>query len=204
MGFILNNDYELARRAAEKNRGRIISQIPPDLAQREETLFMRLSTSKGSFHEKLQKLYVFMDDLYAFIGKFIPCRKGCSDCCYIEVSISSLEAQYIENNLGVRQSPNLNRKDLFGSACPFLDNRTCSIYKYRPFVCRRHIALFDNPKWCHLDLCNKYSFPNITSTEIERSYIFILTSSGDSSCYDIRQLFQKPRNKAKHLEGLVD
>ena len=126
---MLNNDYRRARRAAEKNRDRIISQIPPDLDQREEALFMRLSTPKESSLEKLQKLYVLMDDLYAFIGKFIPCRKGCSDCCYIEVSVSSLEAQYIENNSGVRQFPNLDRKDLFGSACLFLDNSTCSIYK---------------------------------------------------------------------------
>lgn len=186
---MLNEDYETARRVAEKNQDMIINQMPHDLAEREDRLFMRLSVSKESSLEKLERLYSFMDDLYAFISRFIPCRKGCNHCCHIAVSISSLEAEYIGSTLGIRQTPNLDRKDFFGTPCPFLKEGVCSIYKYRPFVCRRHVALVDDPKWCQLELCNKYIFPNIRSTEIEKSYHFIVKGSGASTLYDIRQLF---------------
>jgi Fe-S-cluster containining protein len=188
---MLNYDYQTARMVAEKNRDRIVSQMPADLARREDRLFTELSLSKESSLKKLEKLYIFMDELYAFIGKFIPCHKGCNHCCYIEVSISSLEAEYIESNLGIMGNPNFIKKEFFQTPCPFLEHGTCSIYKYRPFVCRRHLALFDNPKWCQLDLCDKYEFPQIMFTEVEKSYRFIVAVSRASSLYDIRQLFSR-------------
>jgi Fe-S-cluster containining protein len=186
---MMNEDYEATKRVAEENLARIKILMPPDLAMREEAIFEKFVASKESCIEKLNKLYILVDDLYGFVGKFIPCRRGCNYCCYIEVSISSLEAKYIESNLGIRQTRNLDKKDFFGTPCPFLIQGDCAIYQYRPFVCRRHVALFDNPKWCQLDLCNEYTFPNIRFSEVEKSYSLIVSESGDISLYDIRQLF---------------
>ena len=185
-----DDDYKTAAKVAEENLNKIINQMPRSLARREEDMFKKLSLSGESYFKKLEQLYIFLDDIFSFFGKFTPCRKGCSYCCYIEISISSIEAEYIENKLRIKQAPNLDRKEFFGTPCPFLNNNACSIYKYRPFVCRRHHALFDNPEWCNLDLCDKYTFPQVRCTEVEKSYQFILMTSG-SSLYDIRQLFQR-------------
>ena len=179
-------DYKTARTVAEQNLAKIVNRISPSLSKREEGIFAELSISNESSIKKLEKLYAFMDELYAFVGNFTPCRKGCSSCCRITVSISSLEAEYVQTNLVIRQTPNLDKKVFFGTPCPFLNDDACSIYEYRPFVCRRHHALFDNAKWCQLDLCQKYTFPLVKFTEIERSYWFII---GASHIYDIRQLF---------------
>lgn len=185
----MNDDYEVAKSVAEKNLDRIKMQMPPGLARTEERIYKRLSVSKESSLQKLGKLYILMDDLYAFVGKFTPCHKGCNYCCYINISISSLEAEYIEDNLRISQIRNLDKKDFRGTPCPFLDKGACSVYKYRPFVCRRHVALFDNPKWCQLDLCHKYEFTIIRFSEVEKSYHLIVSGSRDISFYDIRQLF---------------
>lgn len=187
--FVLDDDYKTAKKVAEDNLNRIIDQMPSSLVRREGEIFAKLSVSKESYFKKLEALYAFLDDLYSFIGKFIPCRRGCDYCCYIEISISSLEAEYIESNLGIRRNLNYDKKEFFGTPCPFLDDSACSIYKYRPYVCRRHHALFDNPKWCQLDLCDKHTFPQIRCTEVDKSYHFIVMTSGAGSLYDIRQLF---------------
>jgi hypothetical protein len=186
---MMNEDYEAAEQVAKENLARIMILMPPDLTMREDTIYKRFVAAKESCIEKLNKLYILMDDLYAFFHKFTPCGKGCNYCCYIEISISTLEAEYIENNLGIRQTRNLDRKDFYGTPCPFLDQGACSIYKYRPFVCRQHVALFDNPKWCQLDLPHRYEFTNIRFTEVVKSYYLIVRDSGDFSFYDIRQLF---------------
>lgn len=191
---MLKDDYETARAVAEKNLDMIKKQMPLDLARREEALFERISVPNESPLDKLEKLYMFMDYIYVFVGKFTPCQKGCDHCCYIKVSISSLEAEYIEKTSGIRQTKNLSKEDYFGIPCPFLDNHICSIYKCRPFVCRRHVALFDDPRWCQLDLCKKYNFPRIEFSEVERSYRFILHCAADVSLCDIRQLFSEVTN----------
>jgi len=186
----VEQDYETAKILADKNLEKIMKEMPHGLAEREERIFAKLSTSRESSLKKLESIYAFLNDLLSFVAKYMPCRKGCNYCCYIKVSISSLEAEYIQTNLGIKQHPNLQRKDIYGTPCPFLKDGACSIYEYRPFVCRRHLALFDNPKWCQLGLCDKYMFPQIRCTEVEKSYYFVISASGAGSLYDIRQLFQ--------------
>lgn len=183
--------YETARRFAEDNLERIIKQMPPHLVAKEEKLFTKLCRHKESYYRKLERIYAFLDELNLLIGQYAPCHKGCSDCCHIEVSISSLEVKYIETKLGIVPTWTGNKKQFFGTPCPFLDNNSCLIYDYRPFVCRRHHALFDNPEWCQLDLCNKYEFPQIRCSEVEKSYNLIVKESS-ASLYDIRQVFIKP------------
>ncbi len=187
----MNGDYEAAQRVAAENRDRIKTLMPADLAGREKEICKRLSLSQESCLKKLEELYLLMDDIYAFVGKFTPCHKGCDACCHIEVSISSLEAEYIENKLGISQTRNLSRKSFLGTPCPFLRQSACSIYKYRPFACRRNVALFNNPEWCRLD----YRFTYIRFSQIEMSYLLIRHESGDISFYDIRQFFQDHSNK---------
>jgi uncharacterized protein len=184
--------YECAKKIADRNWDSIADEMPSILEQKAESLFQNLKTCHNTLFEKLDTLYTFMDELYTYVAKFTPCKKGCSLCCYNEVSVSLLEAEYIEKHTGIKQSVNLDINDFPGTPCPFLDNSACSIYEHRPFVCRRHVALFDDPVWCRYDVPTHYVFPHIRFSPVEESYAFIIVSSGTTSTCDIRQAFSQP------------
>lgn len=187
---MINEEYEAAKKIASQHLIAIERQLPRSLATREENIFVTLRSSKTSPIEQLVLLYNLMDDLYSFFSQYTPCHKGCCYCCHIEVSISSLEGEYIERKTGIERALSYEVGKTFGTPCPFLDKDACSIYDYRPFVCRRHNALFENTKWCTLDLCNNYTFPQVRFSEIEKSYHHVLAISG-SSLADIRRMFIK-------------
>lgn len=76
---------------------------------------------------------------------FIHCSLGCSACCEKgDYPISQLELEYlmqgfisldndtkriIQNNIKSMQK---------GEQCPFLIDKKCSVYPYRPIICRVH------------------------------------------------------------------
>lgn len=76
---------------------------------------------------------------------FLCCKKGCSACCEKgDYPISELELKYLmqgfiglENELKVKVQANFKNMIPSG-ACPFLINNACSVYSYRPIVCRVH------------------------------------------------------------------
>ena len=75
----------------------------------------------------------------------IVCALGCSSCCESgDYPLSQPELEYLM--LGYAK---LNDKDKItvqnniknivkGGACPFLINKKCSVYPYRPIICRVH------------------------------------------------------------------
>ena len=182
-------DYGKVKEIAGATLRTIISGLPGEFADREKRLYGDLTTSKDSSFKKLEQIYSLMDSLLAYVSKYIPCREGCSDCCYLKVPISSIEADYIQARAGIRQAINLENKNLFGSPCPFLKAGSCSFYAYRPFVCRRHVALYDSPRWCRLELCGKYKFPVFRRTVIESSFEYLVSADSAGFFYDIRQVF---------------
>jgi hypothetical protein len=163
--------------------------LPVELSERENGIFAEITTIEESLFLKLERIYSLLDDFLAFVSLYIPCHKGCSSCCHLKVSVPTIEAQYIQDKLGVKNALVLESKHLFGTACPFLKNESCSIYKYRPYVCRRHLALFNDPKWCSLDLCGLYKFPSIRFMETERSFEYLVAGTGGGFYCDIRQIF---------------
>jgi Fe-S-cluster containining protein len=109
----------------------------------------------------------------ALHGDRIQCRAGCSDCCHQLFQITEIEAAEISravNEMQADQRHGLRKKaaaylrerqrlvsvqgepEAWGSlpppgtrlACPALDqNGACSIYPYRPLICRK----FGIPLW---------------------------------------------------------
>jgi Fe-S-cluster containining protein len=52
---------------------------------------------------------------------------------------------------GLGDAPNKDQfQALYGPACPFLVNKECSIYEFRPLMCREHTSL-DDPAKCEKD-----------------------------------------------------
>ncbi|MFT5583466.1 MAG: Fe-S-cluster containining protein [Cognaticolwellia sp.] len=92
----------------------------------------------GALYEKVQVHSDRVMDTYA--GKF-KCRRGCSDCCSSDRSVSAVEYANVENALSELPEKTLSRlRSLPGSkkSCSMLLDGACTVYKARPLICRGH------------------------------------------------------------------
>lgn len=115
--------------------------------------------------------------------ELIQCKKGCSACCYTQVSVTEEEAELLAQR--VQAGVQIDRAKLYTQVqakndakkwyqiehnkrgCVFLDeNENCRVYEDRPAVCRTNFALSD-PKFCD------------TSDGIEHPQRLLLTVKAD-------------------------
>ncbi|MBU1564377.1 MAG: YkgJ family cysteine cluster protein [Proteobacteria bacterium] len=183
-----NDRYELAIKEANSNIENVRQTLPEDIRKKEKGLFKKISELNRGRLKKLELLFYEMDTIYSFINQFTICEKGCSHCCYnMVISISTLEIEWIKSELKINKlKRNPNQK-----ACPFLNNGTCSIYKYRPFFCRTHNSFNDSPKWCMPDVCNNYLFPKINLSEVFKCYQYLVGLPTPETVKDIRKAFAR-------------
>ncbi|ELP6118928.1 YkgJ family cysteine cluster protein [Vibrio vulnificus] len=103
--------------------------------------------------------------LYSLVDKFVEsvvkpssvCQKGCGQCCHVNTDVSYPEALYIAANTSrdINFSP---RKRGDNERCTFLsDDMSCSIYEFRPLVCRTFHAV-DNWEECYIKGNPHHSF----------------------------------------------
>ena len=98
-----------------------------------------------NYADFLEKLDSRLEKYFDEQRTHICCRVGCSSCCERgDYPLSQIELEYImqgyvslenEQKLAVQENVKNMQK---GGACPFLVNRKCSIYHYRPIICRVH------------------------------------------------------------------
>ena len=180
---------KIAVEYANANREKLVQSFPASLSRKEAGLYHRIIKSKGNHLNKLSSLFSEMNEIYAHVNKFTPCEKGCSHCCHIPVSVSELEAEYIEKSLKIKRKPFSAYDKTQDKPCPFLKNNGCSIYNARPFVCRRHLVLTKSAYWCELERCNQEIMPLLNFTETQKSFTYLINESGKNKLFDIRELF---------------
>ena len=97
------------------------------------------------YYEFLKVLDSRLDAYFKDQAEFICCKKGCSACCEKgDYPISELELHYVMQGFQVLDNEmksivQKNFKNIKkGEQCPFLINSCCSIYNYRPIICRVH------------------------------------------------------------------
>lgn len=76
----------------------------------------------------------------AYAGKF-KCRKGCSDCCSSDRSVSAVEyanAARVLAELPEKKRTRLQAQKPSKKRCSMLLDGVCSIYEARPLICRSH------------------------------------------------------------------
>ena len=86
-----------------------------------------------------------LQDYFSAHKEHIFCKEGCSLCCEKgDYPISQIELEYImqgfaslNNDTKIKIQNNIKNIEK-GGACPFLINKLCSIYSYRPIICRVH------------------------------------------------------------------
>jgi len=172
---------------AKKNLNKAVSFIPIKLIEKEDKLLRIVKDIPKNPMSKLNYLYNFMADLYKPFQHLTPCKSGCSHCCYIKIDVSSLEILNIKKN-AKSIVKNIPKGKKIGESCPFLKNDSCSIYKYRPFTCRRHQIFLDTNIFCKEE--NDVGQQLLQFSEVDKSFSFILSEHGDLSMKDIRTYFQ--------------
>jgi uncharacterized protein len=89
--------------------------------------------------ELTAKVDAFFARVEARHGDDMQCRTGCSDCCHVRLTVTSVEAAAIRAEVG--SWPAERRRTLMdvgpGDRCAALDGAgRCKIYAARPLVCR--------------------------------------------------------------------
>jgi Fe-S-cluster containining protein len=98
-----------------------------------------------------QKVQSFEASMSPKVMESSVCKKGCSRCCLVDLSIFSLEADHIRewfNNRSDEEKAILRKKwssplkedsDFYNriqKSCAFLHEGSCTIYEVRPLICR--------------------------------------------------------------------
>lgn len=140
------------------------------------------------------------------IEKVAACRKGCSHCCHISVTISTTEAAIIGRHVGLKPAQPSKAVKLQSSwdlqeglpdvkaisartessPCPFLVNDACSIYEARPMACRLLLNLDDDALLCELIPGKTVPVPYANSDQLKMLY---LLANVASPLADIRDFF---------------
>ncbi len=165
-------------------------------------LLRRASVLPGlprSVEYKIHALIEVVDGIAAIAGKYGPCRKGCSVCCYQSVVISTWEADRIQKASGKPLTnfkgyhPRQDMRNVLvgkftGQRCPFLVDKVCSVYDVRPMMCRTHLSLADDSFPC--DIINNFG-AEVPYFDFEdmRQLVAILYIEGGYKFGDIREFF---------------
>ena len=86
-----------------------------------------------------------LNEYFRGYSDFICCKIGCSTCCekgdypLSEIELQYMMRGYIELESELKRKVQGNIKIMTrGGRCPFLIDKKCSIYRYRPIICRVH------------------------------------------------------------------
>lgn len=180
---------------------------PPDLGERLERraqVLRRLMVNGAGPVAVLEKFYEFLDKSIPEAYPAPTCKRGCSYCCYVGVQISGPEAKYIEHKTGHKiRSLETGVCDLNERRpCPFLKDNECSIYEYRPSVCRAFLS-FSPVSHCqertpHLMLTihepgrGGFEWANVMAREVT---VYLMSRNSElAAVNDIRAFFLEPAN----------
>lgn len=158
---------EARRASVVETKERILEQITEAFEPHRKAFDARLSnivTENSSRRVKVFKLQQIMSDVREFTTPHVPCQKGCSNCCYIRVEVSQVEADAIGQRIGraavqLKPTHRMPEKTTFNKStpCTFLKDGLCSIYDVRPLSCRNAVNLDVDNLLCsfeNLDLAN--------------------------------------------------
>ncbi|MUK47549.1 YkgJ family cysteine cluster protein [Aliivibrio fischeri] len=175
---------------AKKNLSKVNTLIPKSLLLKEDKIAKKQKKSKESNTAKIKQLFKLTDELTSKISSVTSCKSGCGNCCRINVSITQVEAELISKETGkdIKQHDFIVKSNFHGQDCSFLKDDKCSIYAYRPFVCRRQVSMLPDDYWCHPDRSLDNHVPMLEFSELSKAYYVI---ANESIVKDIRQWFDR-------------
>ena len=182
---------ELERRVAV-----VADRLPVEARRRLFTLVSSAQTEA----KRLIWLRRIGDAMSAASAGVSACRRGCSACCHIAVTISEHEARLIGKELGRQPAdvaenesvtmPALDAADaeieaqqakqtaltqaLYGQRCQFLVDGECSIYDIRPVACRQLVNMDVDALLCRIVPGHPVLVPHLDSTTERHAYILAM------------------------------
>ena len=138
-----------------ERRGRIRARLEPHMSAFNREIAALLN-ARRPLDYKIPAFWEIVDEIAAFNGDDVACRKGCSHCCYTAVLLPHEEAGVIARRIDrtpARTKPHDNAATMapgYDNPCPFLVNEECSIYDNRPTVCRTRFSLDVDALMCEL------------------------------------------------------
>lgn len=109
----------------------------------------------------IKELDIRLDGYFKSFGSHICCKRGCSECCEKgDYPLSDIELEYLmkgftglDSALKIQIQNNI-KNIVKGGVCPFLINKECAVYEYRPIICRVHgLAYMYDDKKVKLPYC---------------------------------------------------
>lgn len=110
------------------------------------------------YKKYLQVITAELETIFEYQQEYICCKEGCSLCCEKGTyPMSQLEYDYLMigyNELNDSLKANIQQKideikkeeNVISHICPFLVDNKCSVYQYRPIVCRAFGLLTEDAK----------------------------------------------------------
>lgn len=130
-------------------------------------------TTFEKYQEFIQQVDFESDVLQKIYSAHLECKKGCSMCCKVERTVFAIEADSIATQIKTlpkEQQNTLKEHQAQTGVCPFLIEDSCSIYPFRPLICRTHglplLYLDDDMENWNLTFCEK----NFTMTSEDFSF----------------------------------
>lgn len=184
--------------AAAARRAGFIAAIPPQLIETEDKLPALVRGHNAATPSKLHQIYQVADELSRVRAPFVACKRGCSACCHMNVSLTRAEAERLAKASGrkaarVRSEPRHAPDAFAGQPCPFLDWKgACSVYADRPLSCRKHSSFFETAAACAPSVMNEINVPQVGFSGLDEA-LFAVSGEDGSLVADIRDFFPAKR-----------
>lgn len=192
----MQNNEQLERSIEQSNQRvkAFITALDPSIDKRDDSIAVELAFENSSPRSKLRKIYALLSDATENIQPFVACTKGCSACCKMNVSITSVEAESLATASGKKVAPvhrvPKHAEDKFsGVPCPFLIEDACSVYEVRPFACRAHHSFDLTSYWCQPERAYVKGMGMMRLGGAVQAYQAIATDTRLGGFADVRDFF---------------
>jgi hypothetical protein len=186
---------EAMRGYAQARSDRINERAGPHYKARLDATLARLRRDSRSTRSKIRELWRIADGFGSFTGEDVACRRGCSHCCHIAVSVPKQEAQLIGELIGRKPEPAPLRISFehvswgYHNPCGFLRDGECSIYEHRPLACRVHYSVDTDDLMCRLDPPHTNRVPFLNTARFTYALVDIVAEGSFPHFADIREWF---------------
>ncbi len=110
-----------------------------------------------NYEKFLESVDSDLKKIFDYQREYLACKEGCAHCCKRgDYPMSELEFEYLmlgfeklseELKAKIKENIKIAKSSSRESyICPFLINDSCSVYQYRPFVCRAFGVLTEDSK----------------------------------------------------------
>lgn len=190
----LPEDYPQQLAAARARASEFQASLSSDVLAREDALPSTVDALNASAKSKLRRIYELSDELARTREPFTACKTGCANCCRMNVTISSIEADQLARVTGRKAAVVAKSRwhpvgEFGGVDCPFLVESVCTVYLDRPLACRNHASYYMSSFACdsvHMPITDA---PMVNFSGTTEALSLISAGKGPAVFADIRDFF---------------